>query len=340
MFILKRPTSKIASSLGLNHMKKTEADEKFVVYDSIFGWLSKEDAQHTSYIGHHVLNLKGRFLLNLIASSHHIMKKEKSGNRYKPKSLVDQGDDDDDDDDDCSVPYFEFDTIRDDDNEADSLFCARLSESRVSNNLCNIVFSEEAKNIFNWINCIQLYVSRNDNNNNIRFETFQKRMIMQTIYFVAKVKCPKLEKDLTLILNHIFDVDDFDVADQGLVVDTNQNKIATSVVPRRHGKSFIITIILASCLLSMQRITLSYISPIFKLNFDKFDEILTVLHEMNSLTACPINAANIVVNRQTRTISIFHDDSAPKEFSSLSFVCCHLESVSIVKFVIPLPHSN
>ena len=192
------------------------------------------------------------------------------------------------------------------------------------------MLSEEVRSIFEWVNLIKLYVGRN-RNNTLRFESFQKRMIMQAVYFIAKIKCPRMEKDLTLVLNHIFDVTDFESIDQRSVVDSNQNKIAAAVVPRRHGKSFIVSIILASCLLSIRCVTLSYISPIFKLNSDKFDEVSSILREMNSLTEHAIDPQMIVANKQTKTISVYHD-GLKQAASSLSFVCCHNENVSWASF--------
>ena len=91
------------------------------------------------------------------------------------------------------------------------------------------------------------------------------------------------------------------------------------------------SIILASCLLSIRCVTLSYISPIFKLNSDKFDEVSSILREMNSLTEHAIDPQLIVANKQTKTISVYHD-GLKQAASSLSFVCCHNENVSWASF--------
>lgn len=146
-------------------------------------------------------------------------------------------------------------------------------------------------------------------------EPFQKQLILHSFLFIASIKCPESLIKLLQEVKVIFDMTY--VSDDSLKV--FQQKSPVFLIPRRHGKTWIVTAIISMMLASIDNIHIGYVAHQKHVSLSVFMEISNIL-----LKLFPQN--NIDIKKENGVIIFTRPGRRP---STLMCATCFNKNVSI-----------
>lgn len=105
-------------------------------------------------------------------------------------------------------------------------------------------------------------------------EPFQKQLILHTLYFIISIKAPESTNRLFQEFKDYFGL--FHISEVKL--QTYKQKASVFLIPRRHGKTWIVVAILSIILMSVENISLGYVAHQKHVANSVFSEIINILY--------------------------------------------------------------
>ncbi|AAX58064.1 ORF29 [Ovine gammaherpesvirus 2] len=105
-------------------------------------------------------------------------------------------------------------------------------------------------------------------------EPFQKQLIMHTFFFLVSIKAPELCERFFKIFKLYFDVDNMD----SHTLEVFKQKASVFLIPRRHGKTWIVVAIISILLASVQDLRIGYVAHQKHVANAVFTEVINTLH--------------------------------------------------------------
>lgn len=152
-----------------------------------------------------------------------------------------------------------------------------------------------------------------------RLEPFQKQLIAHTLYFLISIKVPELTNRLFIEFREFFGL--FDTSIDKL--QAFKQKTSVFLIPRRHGKTWIVVAIIATILLSLKNVSLGYVAHQKHVANSVFSEIINVV------TYWGDSAAHLDIKKESGTISYSIDGDGK---STLMCATCFNKNVSMRRF--------
>nr|WEM32539.1 cleavage packaging protein [Bovine gammaherpesvirus 4] len=122
-------------------------------------------------------------------------------------------------------------------------------------------------------------------------ELFQKQLILHTFYFLISIKTPEETNKMFTFFKHyvgLFDIDDN-------ILQCFKQKSTVFLIPRRHGKTWIVVAIISVLLASVENIHIGYVAHQKHVANAVFTEIITTLYQW-------FPSKNIEIKKENGTI--------------------------------------
>ncbi|AJE29676.1 ORF29A [macacine gammaherpesvirus 12] len=145
-------------------------------------------------------------------------------------------------------------------------------------------------------------------------EPFQQQLIMHTFYFIASIKAPEKTHQLFATFKQYFGL--FETTDE--VLQTFKQKASVFVIPRRHGKTWIVVAIISVLLASVENIHVGYVAHQKHVANAVFSEVIATLSRW-------FPAKNLNIKKENGTIVYVSPGRRP---SSLMCATCFNKNVS------------
>ncbi|AAO12336.1 cleavage/packaging protein [Porcine lymphotropic herpesvirus 3] len=131
-------------------------------------------------------------------------------------------------------------------------------------------------------------------------EPFQKQLILHTFYFLISIKAPASCVQLFNIFKHYFDMSD-------MITDTMEifkQKASVFLIPRRHGKTWIVVAITSILLTSIEDLHIGYVAHQKHVSNAVFTEIMNTMYRF-------FPSKDIEVKRENGTILFKREGKKP-----------------------------
>ncbi|UNP64581.1 putative DNA packing protein [Marmot herpesvirus 1] len=148
----------------------------------------------------------------------------------------------------------------------------------------------------------------------VNIEPFQKQLILQTFFFIVSIKIPDATESMLNYFKSLFGIDFIDPQQ----LHTYKQKASVFLIPRRHGKTWIVVAIISMLLAYVENIHIGYVAHQKHVANSVFMEIIQTL-----LKFCP--ARNIEIKKENGTITYTQDG---KISSTLMCATCFNKNVS------------
>lgn len=172
----------------------------------------------------------------------------------------------------------------------------------------------------NFIQLLSSFLNRRYSLKTDSLEPFQKQLILHTLYFLITIKTPESANKLYSEFCQHFGL--FGINDKSLRV--YRQKAAVFLIPRRHGKTWIVTAILSILLATVSDVQLGYVAHQKHVATFVFNEIAATIVKW-------FGSRNIEVKRENGLI-IFKQEERKK--STLMCATCFNKNVSNLHFSI------
>lgn len=149
-----------------------------------------------------------------------------------------------------------------------------------------------------------------------RLEPFQKQLIAHTLYFLISIKVPELTNRLFVEFREYFGL--FDTPIEKL--QAFKQKTSVFLIPRRHGKTWIVVAIISTILLTLKNVSLGYVAHQKHVANSVFSEII------NAVTHWGDPTAQLDIKKESGTISYSLDGEGK---STLMCATCFNKNVSL-----------
>lgn len=202
----------------------------------------------------------------------------------------------------CSIPIYK-------DHESLIEFNSSVLSQNITRN-CPI-YKELEQFIINLSSFLNgCYVSKSNS-----IELFQKQLIMHTFYFLISIKSPETTNQLFYIFREHFGIQKMDYKQ----LQTFKQRSSVFLIPRRHGKTWIVVAIISMILASIENIHIGYVAHQKHVANSVFTEIINTLYRW-----FPVK--NIDIKKENGTI-IYKQRN--KKSSTLMCATCFNKNVSI-----------
>ncbi|AAK38232.1 ORF24 [callitrichine gammaherpesvirus 3] len=148
-----------------------------------------------------------------------------------------------------------------------------------------------------------------------RLEPFQKQVVLHSFYFLVSIKSVELADTMFNLFQDLFGLGGMSLAN----LKTFKQKASVFLIPRRHGKTWIIVAIISLILASMSNVQIGYVAHQKHVAMAVFAEIIETLNRGFD-TRC------VEINKETSTITFHHPG---KQSSSVMCATCFNKNVSI-----------
>nr|BEG23104.1 DNA packaging terminase subunit 1 [Macronycteris gammaherpesvirus 1] len=145
-------------------------------------------------------------------------------------------------------------------------------------------------------------------------EPFQKQLILHTFYFLISIKAPETSNKLFETFKIYFDL--FDMNQEAL--QTFKQKSSVYLIPRRHGKTWIVVAIISILLSTVENIHIGYVAHQKHVANSVFTEIVNTLYRW-------FPPKNIYMKKEDGTVIFTSDGRRP---STLMCATCFNKNVS------------
>lgn len=173
------------------------------------------------------------------------------------------------------------------------------------------------KEIKQFISNLSAFLNRCHSLRSDRLEPFQKQLIAHTLYFLISIKVPELTNKLFLEFREYFGL--FDTSIEKL--QAFKQKTSVFLIPRRHGKTWIVVAIIATILLSLKNVSLGYVAHQKHVANAVFSEIINVITRWGNADAL------LDIKKESGTISYSIEGEGK---STLMCATCFNKNVSII----------
>lgn len=155
------------------------------------------------------------------------------------------------------------------------------------------------------------YVSKSNS-----IEPFQKQLIMHTFYFLISIKSPETTNQLFYTFREHFGLPKMDYNR----LQTFKQRSSVFLIPRRHGKTWIVVAIISMILVSIENIHIGYVAHQKHVANSVFTEIINTLYKW-------FPTKNIDIKKENGTI-IYKQEN--KKSSTLMCATCFNKNVSSI----------
>lgn len=201
----------------------------------------------------------------------------------------------------------------------------------------NILFaplaSEQVNGLIDFITIIskpQTIVS----NNSFLYEPFQKLLILEIFTFLVKKLTPNYTNEMLIFAKDKLGLCNLTEYEFNNLINFTDKKHSVHIIPRRHGKTKILSMILATALMCLKSIKLAYICHASKLISATYRDIVDAIETITHL----VNAKRFDVSTQPITTTKIKDksihsytclsDNVKKQMSEIEFIILHNALVS------------
>ncbi|AJG42958.1 hypothetical protein KM481_gp28 [Harp seal herpesvirus] len=153
-----------------------------------------------------------------------------------------------------------------------------------------------------------------------KIEPFQKQLILHTFFFLVSIKAPESTNKLFEVFKQYFDL--FEMSQDKLQV--FKQKASIFLIPRRHGKTWIVVAIISMLLACIEGIHIGYVAHQKHVANSVFTEILNTLYRHFPFK-------NIQIKKENGTIMYTETGKKP---STLMCATCFNKNVSTCKCVL------
>lgn len=202
----------------------------------------------------------------------------------------------------CSIPIYQ-------DHESLIEFKSSVLSQNITRN-CPI-YRELEQFIINLSSFLNgCYVSKSNS-----IELFQKQLIMHTFYFLISIKSPETTNQLFYIFREHFGLNKMEHKQ----LQTFKQRSSVFLIPRRHGKTWIVVAIISMILASVENIHIGYVAHQKHVANSVFTEIINTLYRWFPVQNIDIKKENgIITYKQSN-----------KKSSTLMCATCFNKNVSI-----------
>lgn len=145
-------------------------------------------------------------------------------------------------------------------------------------------------------------------------EPFQKQLILHTFYFLISIKSPESTNRLFEVFKDYFGL--FDMNQD--MLQTFKQKSSVYLIPRRHGKTWIVVAIISMLISTVENIHIGYVAHQKHVANSVFTEIINTLYRW-------FPAKNIYIKKENGTIIFTNEGKRP---STLMCATCFNKNVS------------
>ncbi|UTM05590.1 DNA packaging terminase subunit 1 [Equid gammaherpesvirus 2] len=131
-------------------------------------------------------------------------------------------------------------------------------------------------------------------------EPFQKQLILHTFYFLISIKAPHAANTLFEVFKEYFGL--FDMGREAL--QTFKQKSTVYLIPRRHGKTWIVVAIISMLLTSVENIHVGYVAHQKHVANSVFAEIINTIYRW-------FPAKNVYIKKENGTIMYTNENRRP-----------------------------
>ncbi|AAC58075.1 DNA packaging protein [Alcelaphine gammaherpesvirus 1] len=121
---------------------------------------------------------------------------------------------------------------------------------------------------------LSAFLNKRYSDRSSHIELFQKQLIMHTFFFLVSIKAPELCEKFCNIFKLYFNIDTMDQA----TLDIFKQKASVFLIPRRHGKTWIVVAIISILLASVQDLRIGYVAHQKHVANAVFTEVINTLH--------------------------------------------------------------
>lgn len=194
--------------------------------------------------------------------------------------------------------------------------------------------SEEVNGLIDFITIISK-PKKIMSNNTFLYEPFQKLLILEIFTFLVKKLTPNYTNELLIFAKDKLGLCNLTEQEFSNLINFIDKKHSVHIIPRRHGKTKILSMILATALVCLKSIKLAYICHASKLISATYRDIVDAMETISHL----VNAKRLEVNAQPITTTKIKDrnihsyytcssDNVKKSMSQIEFIILHNALVS------------
>lgn len=179
----------------------------------------------------------------------------------------------------------------------------------------NLLKSHVYSELDTFLLCLSQFINGAYSNKPCKIEPFQKQIILHSFYFIVSIKAPEYANIMFQQFQHKFGLDDMDVKKLNVF----KQKASVFLIPRRHGKTWIVVAIISILIATIENIHIGYVAHQKHVATSVFTEITDTLHRHFS-------PRNIEINKESSTISFKRNN---KLASTVMCATCFNKNVSL-----------
>lgn len=148
-----------------------------------------------------------------------------------------------------------------------------------------------------------------------KIEPFQKQIILHSFFFIVSIKAPAYTNMMFQKFQYKFGIEDMDIQK----LNTFKQKASVFLIPRRHGKTWIVVAIISILISTVGHIHIGYVAHQKHVAMSVFNDISDTLFRH-------FETKNIEINKENSTITFKHNNKAA---STVMCATCFNKNVSL-----------